>query len=96
MVPRDLKVDNILLDAQRKVKVIDFGLDSRYLIGEELTDGCGAFTYQAQKSPCVYPIWPKDGCPEPRYCPLRYGDGRLSLYRGDHFAGAAGNPGIKV
>jgi serine/threonine protein kinase len=30
MVPRDLKVD-ILLDAQGKVKVIDFGLGTIYL-----------------------------------------------------------------
>jgi serine/threonine protein kinase len=29
------------------MKVIDLGLCTRNLIGEELTDGCGAFTHQA-------------------------------------------------
>ncbi len=46
IVHRDLKLENCLLDEQRKVKLIDFGLANFYLNGP-LTTSCGSADYAA-------------------------------------------------
>ena len=44
---RDLKLDNILLDEHKNIKVADFGLSTAIKDGEFLTTACGAHNYVA-------------------------------------------------
>lgn len=44
---RDLKAENLLLDAQMNVKIADFGFSNRFTPGEKLNTWCGSPPYAA-------------------------------------------------
>ena len=47
MAHRDLKPENLLLDSNKNVKIVDFGLSNRYLPGQTLSTACGRPCYAA-------------------------------------------------
>lgn len=47
MCHRDLKPENLLLDENRNIKIVDFGLSNTYKIGETLKTACGSPCYAA-------------------------------------------------
>ena len=44
---RDLKPENLLLDKQKNLKIVDFGLSNTYKPGETLKTACGSPCYAA-------------------------------------------------
>ncbi len=47
VVHRDLKPENLLLDEQRHIKIVDFGLSNTYKQGQLLKTACGSPCYAA-------------------------------------------------
>jgi 5'-AMP-activated protein kinase catalytic alpha subunit len=47
IVHRDLKPENLLLDQQKNIKIVDFGLSNQYKPGEKLKTACGSPCYAA-------------------------------------------------
>ncbi|CAE7943615.1 KIN10 [Symbiodinium necroappetens] len=47
VVHRDLKPENLLLDEQRNIKIVDFGLSNTYQDGQLLKTACGSPCYAA-------------------------------------------------
>ena len=47
IVHRDVKLDNILLDARRNVKLVDFGFSVSFRPGQKLKKACGSPSYAA-------------------------------------------------
>lgn len=47
IVHRDLKPENLLLDHEKNIKLVDFGLSNMYKIGEQLKTACGSPCYAA-------------------------------------------------
>ena len=47
IVHRDLKPENLLLDQNKDIKIIDFGLSNLYEEGELLKTACGSPCYAA-------------------------------------------------
>ena len=43
----DLKPENLLLDKQKNIKIVDFGLSNTYKPGETLKTACGSPCYAA-------------------------------------------------
>jgi len=44
---RDIKAENLLLDHNNQIKIADFGLSNKYLLGELLETACGSPCYAA-------------------------------------------------
>lgn len=47
VVHRDLKPENLLLDDNKNLKIVDFGLSNTYKTGELLKTACGSPCYAA-------------------------------------------------
>ncbi len=47
IVHRDLKPENLLLDHNKNIKIVDFGLSNQYKSGEKLKTACGSPCYAA-------------------------------------------------
>ena len=47
IVHRDLKPENLLLDHEKNIKLVDFGLSNIYKTGELLKTACGSPCYAA-------------------------------------------------
>lgn len=47
IVHRDLKPENLLLDHNKNIKIVDFGLSNQYKPGEKLKTACGSPCYAA-------------------------------------------------
>ena len=47
IVHRDLKPENLLLDYQKNIKIVDFGLSNTYKKNELLKTACGSPCYAA-------------------------------------------------
>mmetsp|Transcript_19611 Transcript_19611/g.14326 ORF Transcript_19611/g.14326 Transcript_19611/m.14326 type:complete len:170 (+) Transcript_19611:361-870(+) len=47
IVHRDLKPENLLLDQNKNIKIVDFGLSNTYKTGETLATACGSPCYAA-------------------------------------------------
>ena len=47
VVHRDLKPENLLLDHNKNIKIVDFGLSNQYKQGEKLKTACGSPCYAA-------------------------------------------------
>ena len=47
IVHRDLKPENLLLDHNKNIKIVDFGLSNTYKEGELLKTACGSPCYAA-------------------------------------------------
>ena len=47
IVHRDLKPENLLLDHEKNIKLVDFGLSNIYKTGEQLKTACGSPCYAA-------------------------------------------------
>ena len=47
MCHRDLKPENLLLDENKNIKIVDFGLSNTYKVGETLKTACGSPCYAA-------------------------------------------------
>ncbi|OMJ74403.1 hypothetical protein SteCoe_26659 [Stentor coeruleus] len=47
IVHRDLKPENLLLDDEKNIKIVDFGLSNTYKDGETLSTACGSPCYAA-------------------------------------------------
>ena len=44
---RDLKPENLLLDKEKRIKIVDFGLSNEYTPGQQLKTACGSPCYAA-------------------------------------------------
>jgi 5'-AMP-activated protein kinase catalytic alpha subunit len=47
IVHRDLKPENLLLDKNKNIKLVDFGLSNTYKSGDTLKTACGSPCYAA-------------------------------------------------
>ena len=47
IVHRDLKPENLLLDQNKNIKIVDFGLSNEFTLGEKLQTACGSPSYAA-------------------------------------------------
>jgi 5'-AMP-activated protein kinase catalytic alpha subunit len=47
IVHRDLKPENLLLDQNKNIKIVDFGLSNTYSRGQTLQTACGSPCYAA-------------------------------------------------
>eukprot|EP00435_Cladocopium_sp_Y103_P034265 s2142_g8.t2 len=47
VVHRDIKLENLLLDGRRNVKIADFGCSTRFRRGQTFTERCGTLNYVA-------------------------------------------------
>lgn len=47
IVHRDLKPENLLMDHNKNIKIVDFGLSNQYKPGEKLKTACGSPCYAA-------------------------------------------------
>mmetsp|Transcript_14012 Transcript_14012/g.34679 ORF Transcript_14012/g.34679 Transcript_14012/m.34679 type:complete len:892 (+) Transcript_14012:417-3092(+) len=64
VVHRDLKPENLLLDSQKHIKIVDFGLSNTYKPGQLLKTACGSPCYAAPEmiagkkyNPMMCDIW---------------------------------------
>ncbi len=69
---RDVKLENILLDANNEMKLIDFGLSAFYIPGKKLRVHCGSPSYAA---PEIVARKQYDGPPVVSSTPGRLGGG---------------------
>lgn len=54
---RDLKPENLLLDYDKSLKLVDFGLSNMYEKGETLKTACGSPCYAAPEVESLYKIY---------------------------------------
>lgn len=59
---RDLKPENLLLDYDKTLKIVDFGLSNMYERGETLKTACGSPCYAAPEVSIIQDLMEIDDC----------------------------------
>jgi 5'-AMP-activated protein kinase catalytic alpha subunit len=59
IVHRDVKLDNLLLDDQRNIRIVDFGFSVSYQKGQKLRKACGSPSYAAPEIVARRPYEPQ-------------------------------------
>lgn len=59
IVHRDVKLDNLLLDEQRNIRIVDFGFSVSYQKGQKLRKACGSPSYAAPEIVARRPYEPQ-------------------------------------